>query len=94
MADAATDEQAVIEDEGDAITEIDLKKKGPGFMDNLKKNYMTKLKGKKEIKIAAPKGSQEGQKKILEGVTTIPKIERTQITVEKIRNSPRINRLT
>ncbi|MCK5397227.1 MAG: type II/IV secretion system ATPase subunit [Thermoplasmata archaeon] len=35
---------------------------------------MNKLKGKKQIKIAAPKGSQDEQKSILEGVTTIPKI--------------------
>ncbi|MCK5024670.1 MAG: hypothetical protein KAR56_03545, partial [Thermoplasmata archaeon] len=74
MADAVTDEQAVIEEDGDAILEVDLKKKGPGFMDNLKKSYMNKLKGKKQIKIAAPKGSQDEQKSILEGVTTIPKI--------------------
>ncbi|MCK5310221.1 MAG: type II/IV secretion system ATPase subunit, partial [Thermoplasmata archaeon] len=39
-----------------------------------KKSYMNKLKGKKQIKIAAPKGSQDEQKSILEGVTTIPKI--------------------
>ena len=61
MADAVTDEQAVIEEDGDAILEVDLKKKGPGFMDNLKKSYMNKLKGKKQIKIVAPKGAQESR---------------------------------
>ena len=67
MADAVTDEQAVIEDE--AITEVDVKK-GPGFLDNLKKSYMNKLKGKKQIKIVAPKGSRDSAREVLEGITT------------------------
>ena len=45
MADSITDEQAVMEDE--SIAEVDIKMKGPGFLDNLKKSYMNKLKGKK-----------------------------------------------
>ncbi|MCK5024821.1 MAG: type II/IV secretion system ATPase subunit, partial [Thermoplasmata archaeon] len=72
MADALTDEQAAMEDE--SIAEVDANKKGPGFLDNIKKSYMNKLKGKKQIKIIAPKGAQEGAKQLLEGITTIPKI--------------------
>jgi len=71
MADAAKEEQEIVED-GDAVADVD--KKGPGFLDNLKKSYMGKLKGKKQIKIVAPKGMKAGQKKLLEGVTNIPKI--------------------
>ncbi len=73
MADAVTEEQAVLQ-EDEAISEIDVKKKGPGFLDNLKKSYMNKLKGKRQIKIVAPKGTQQESKAVLEGVTTIPKI--------------------
>jgi flagellar protein FlaI len=53
---------------------VEEKRKGPGALDNFKKAYMLKLKGKKSLKIAAPKGSQESSKKMLEGVTNIPKI--------------------
>ena len=73
MADVVTEEQAVLQEDDDT-TDVVVDKKGPGFINNLKKSYMNKLKGKKQIKIAAPKGAQEGQKAILEGVTTIPKI--------------------
>ncbi len=73
MADEVVEEQAVLQEDDEAISEVDVTK-GPGFLDNLKKSYMNKLKGKKQIKIAAPKGSQDEQKSILEGVTTIPKI--------------------
>jgi len=72
MVDAVTEEQAVLQ-EDEAISEVDTNKKGPGFLDNLKKTYMSKLKGKKQIKIVAPKGSQD-ESINLEGVTTIPKI--------------------
>jgi len=73
MADSITDEQAVMEDE--SIAEVDVKKKGPGFLDNLKKSYMNILKGKKQIKIVAPKGSKDNTaKEVLDGITTIPKI--------------------
>ncbi len=73
MADSVIDEQAVMEDE--SIAEIDVKKKGPGFLDNLKKSYMNKLKGKKQIKIVALKGSKDEEtRETLEGITTIPKI--------------------
>ena len=73
MADEVVEEQAVLQEDDEAISEVDVTK-GLGFLDNLKKSYMNKLKGKKQIKIAAPKGSQDEQKSILEGVTTIPKI--------------------
>ena len=89
MADAVIDEQAPIEEGDDAISEFDTKKKGPGFMDNLKKSYMNKLKGKRQIKIAAPKGAKEGEKAILEGVTTIPKIVEKHI--QEIEIEPAID---
>ncbi|MCK5397253.1 MAG: type II/IV secretion system ATPase subunit, partial [Thermoplasmata archaeon] len=89
MADAVIDEQVPIEEGDDAISEFDTKKKGPGFMDNLKKSYMNKLKGNKQIKIVAPKGAKEGEKAILEGVTTIPKIVEKHI--QEIEIEPAID---
>lgn len=67
MSDAA--EQQVLDEE--AMSE---KKKGPNALDNLKKAYMQKLAGKKSVKIAAPLGAQDAAKKLVEGVTNIPKI--------------------
>jgi flagellar protein FlaI len=52
----------------------DMSKKGPNALDNLKKSYMKKLAGKKSVKIAAPLGSQTTDKKLVDGVTTIPKL--------------------
>ncbi|MFO7619170.1 MAG: type II/IV secretion system ATPase subunit [Thermoplasmata archaeon] len=72
MADSVVEEARMQEkDDGEAL---DVRKKGPGAMNNLKKSYMMKLKGKKAMKVVAPKGSQSEEKSILEGVTTIPKI--------------------
>jgi len=69
MSDTVVEEQNPAQEDA-----MDMSKKGPGALDNLKKSYMMKLKGKRAMKIVAPKGSQEMNKKILEGVTTIPKI--------------------
>ncbi|HAR95151.1 MAG TPA: secretion system protein E, partial [Deltaproteobacteria bacterium] len=53
---------------------LDVRKKGPGALNNMKKSYMKKLAGKRSVKIVARMGSQSLDKKIVEGVTTIPKI--------------------
>jgi flagellar protein FlaI len=52
----------------------DTGKRSLNALDKLKKSYMKKLAGKKSMKIAAPLGSQTTDKKLVEGVTTIPKI--------------------
>jgi flagellar protein FlaI len=68
MSDAAA-EQIMHEDDAQGTG-----KKGPNALDNLKKSYMKKLAGKKSVKIVAPLGSQSTDKKLVQGVTTIPKI--------------------
>ncbi len=65
MADAAAEMQEET---------LDVRKKGPGALGNMKKSYMKKLAGKKAMKIVAPVGSQQAERKLVEGVTTIPKI--------------------
>jgi flagellar protein FlaI len=71
MADSVAQNQIPSEEHGDAM---EVEKKGPNAMDNLKKSYMMKLKGKRAIKVVAAKGSKDQKSKFIEGVTTIPKI--------------------
>jgi len=66
MADAAADE---MQDETP-----DVRKKGPGALGSLKKSYMKRLAGKKAMKVVAPAGSKSAERRLVEGVTTIPKI--------------------